>query len=58
MIILLMKKLKMNTEQKNKKLLKITTILEEIYHQKGFDLPYFYNGFDDYLYHMNKFFMH
>ena len=33
---------------------KITNILEQIYNKKGFDLPYFYNAFEDNLYFMNK----
>ena len=33
---------------------KITNILERIYNKKGFDLPYFYNAFEDNLYFMNN----
>lgn len=42
------------TETQKRKQAIITSLLEEIYEGKGFDLPYFYNGFEDNLYFMNK----
>lgn len=42
------------TENQKEKQEIITSLLEEIYGKTGFDLPYFYNGFEDNLYFMNR----